>query len=45
MVQFQLPKNSRIKKGKFHNSPNDGNFKRLNIYRFDPEKNDNPRLV
>ena len=44
MVQFRLPKNSRIKKGKVHNSPNDGNFKRLNIYRFDPEKNDNPRL-
>ena len=44
MVQFQLPKNSRIKKGKVHNSPNDGNFKRLNIYRFNPEKNDNPRL-
>ena len=44
MVQFQLPKNSRIKKGKVHNSPNDGNFKRLNIYRFDPEKSDNPRL-
>ena len=44
MVQFQLPKNSKIKKGKVHNSPKDGNFKRLNIYRFDPEKNDNPRL-
>jgi len=44
MVQFRLPKNSRIKKGKVHNSPNDGNFKRLNIYRFNPEKNDNPRL-
>ena len=29
MVQFRLPKNSRIKKGKVHNSPNDGNFKRL----------------
>ena len=39
MVQFQLPKNSKIKKGKVHNSPKDGNFKKLNIYRFDPDKN------
>ena len=44
MVQFKLPKNSKIKKGKVHNSPKSSNFKRLNVYRFDPEKNENPRL-
>ena len=44
MVQFQLPKNSRIKKGKVHNFPKNNNYKKLNIYRFDPEKINNPRL-
>ena len=44
MVQFRLPKNSKIKKGKVHNFPKSSNFKRLNVYRFDPEKNENPRL-
>ena len=44
MVQLQLPKNSKIKKGKIHNVPKGNNFKKINIYRFDPEKNENPKL-
>ena len=41
MVQFHLPKNSKVEKGKTHNK-SDG--KKFNIYRFDPEKNENPKI-
>ena len=41
MVQFNLPKNSKVEKGKTHNKPVGRKF---NIYRFDPEKNDNPKI-
>ena len=40
MVQFHLPKNSKVEKGKTHNKPVG---KKFNIYRFDPEKNQNPK--
>ena len=45
MVEFFLPKNSKVKKGKFH-KPNIISEKpiKLSIYRWDPEKNENPRL-
>ena len=33
MVQFNLPKNSKVEKGKTHNKPVGRKF---NIYRFDP---------
>jgi len=41
MVQFRLPKNSKVKKGKTHNKPVGRKF---NIYRFDPEKSENPKI-
>ena len=44
MVQFNLPRNSKIKKGKIHNIPKGNNFKKVNVYRFDPERNENPKL-
>ena len=45
MVDFMLPKNSRIKKGKkYFCKSNSKAIKKLKIYRWDPEKNENPRL-
>ena len=41
MVQLNLPKNSKIKKGKIHNKPIGRQF---NIYRYNPEKNQNPTI-
>ena len=41
MVQFHLPKNSKVEKVKTHNKPIG---KKFNIYRFDPEKNQNPKI-
>ena len=45
MVQFNLPKNSTVKKGKHFTCKTESkNIKKINIYRWDPEKNENPRL-
>jgi len=45
MVQFNLPKNSTVKKGKhFACKTESKNIKKINVYRWDPEKNENPRL-
>ena len=45
MVQFNLPKNSTVKKGKYFSCKNGSkNIKKINVYRWDPEKNENPRL-
>lgn len=45
MVEFRLPKNSRITKGKTHKAPKGAkNVKRFSIYRWDPEGNENPRM-
>ena len=41
MVQFHLPKNSKISKGKTHNKKEGREF---NIYRFNPENNENPKI-
>lgn len=45
MAQFQLPKNSVIKKGKTHPpaSAYQTNPKTFKIYRYDPDTSDNPR--
>jgi succinate dehydrogenase / fumarate reductase iron-sulfur subunit len=45
MVEFALPKNSRIKPGKTWPKP-DGvkNIKAFRVYRWDPDSGDNPRL-
>ena len=48
MVQFTLPKNSKVKKGKAWNPPpagaEVGRSREYRIYRFDPETGDNPRV-
>jgi len=48
MVQFTLPKNSKIKKGKAWNPPakdaDAGRWREYRIYRYDPETGDNPRV-
>ena len=44
MVQFSLPENSKILKGKyFKDETGSLNLKIVHIYRWDPEKNENPR--
>ena len=45
MVEFRLPEKSRVKPGKTHPKPIAAKkTKKLNIYRYDPEKGDNPRI-
>ncbi|MEO0421659.1 MAG: succinate dehydrogenase iron-sulfur subunit [Pseudomonadota bacterium] len=45
MAQFRLPKNSRIGKGKTHAAANGAtNKKRFEIYRYDPDSGENPRV-
>ena len=44
MVQFNLPKNSKILKGQyFKDKTGSPNIKIVHIYRWNPEKNENPR--
>ena len=44
MVQFALPKNSKITKGRHHAAPSgSGRTKAFKIYRYDPETDANPR--
>jgi succinate dehydrogenase / fumarate reductase, iron-sulfur subunit len=45
MVQFTLPRNSRIKTGKTWNGPQGkGNWKEFMVYRWNPEDGKNPRV-
>lgn len=45
MVEFLLPKNSRVKPGKVYKAKNGAkNIRRFKIYRYDPEEKQNPRL-
>ncbi|PQM61238.1 MAG: succinate dehydrogenase iron-sulfur subunit [Rhodobacteraceae bacterium] len=45
MVEFTLPKNSKITTGKTWPKPEGSdNFKLFKIYRFDPDKTSNPRI-
>ena len=45
MVQFNLPKNSKIKKGNYFKSVSGSkNIKKVNVYRWDPDKDANPRV-
>src|SRR4029079_9079748 len=48
MVQFTLPKNSKVKKGKAWNPPpagaDKGRWREYRVYRFDPETGENPRI-
>ncbi len=45
MVEFNLPKNSKVKKGKTHKAP-DGtkNIRRFKVYRYDEDTGGNPRV-
>ena len=45
MVEFRLPKNSRVEEGKVHKSSSTSKrLKDFKVYRWDPETPDNPRL-
>ncbi|MEM9468906.1 MAG: succinate dehydrogenase iron-sulfur subunit [Pseudomonadota bacterium] len=45
MVQFRLPKNSRMKKGKKYPAEKGVNNKKsFHVYRWDPDEDENPRL-
>jgi succinate dehydrogenase / fumarate reductase iron-sulfur subunit len=45
MVQFTLPKNSKVESGRTWNAPEgDGTWKEFRVYRWDPDTDANPRL-
>jgi len=45
MVEFALPKNSKVVRGKTHKAPAGAKrIKRFKVYRFDPDTGENPRL-
>jgi len=45
MVQFTLPANSKVKKGRHHAAPNGArNTRTFKIYRWDPDSGENPRV-
>jgi len=44
MVEFRLPKNSRIKTGKTWPKPDSKNVREFSVYRYDPDSGDNPRM-
>ena len=45
MVEFTLPRNSRVKKGKLHKAPEGAtNVRNFQVYRWSPEDDENPRL-
>ncbi|HZD53617.1 MAG TPA: succinate dehydrogenase iron-sulfur subunit [Woeseiaceae bacterium] len=45
MVQFRLPPNSRVRKGKHYPAPEGAtNVRRFAVYRYDPEMGSNPRM-
>ncbi|WP_372838384.1 2Fe-2S iron-sulfur cluster-binding protein, partial [Phaeovulum sp.] len=44
MVQFALPKNSKIRVGKTWPKPEGKNVRKFCIYRWDPDTGENPRV-
>ncbi|OQK17675.1 succinate dehydrogenase [Methyloprofundus sedimenti] len=45
MVEFTLPKNSVVQKGKFFSAPEGATrIKRVEVYRWDPDTDENPRI-
>jgi len=45
MVEFNLPKNSKIKKGKTHKAPDGAkNIRRFKVYRYDETTGENPHI-
>ena len=45
MVQINLPENSKVKKGKyFKDATGSKNIRKVNVYRWDPSTDENPRI-
>jgi len=45
MVEFTLPKNSKVQKGKFYPAADGATrIKRVEVYRWDPDTDENPRI-
>src|SRR5476649_199937 len=44
MADFLLPKNSKVQKGSERNTPSSKKDKKFNIYRYNPESEENPKL-
>ena len=45
MVEFALPKNSKVREGRTHPAPAGAkNPRKFRVYRWDPEAGENPRL-
>ena len=45
MVEFKLPANSKVKKGKTFPAPSGATrIRKFKVYRFDPDSGENPRL-
>ena len=45
MVELTLPRNSKVQTGKIWNSPaGRGEWREVKVYRYDPDKGDNPRV-
>ena len=45
MVQFSLPQNSKILKGKYYKDKSGStNIKKVNVYRWSPSSKENPRI-
>jgi len=45
MVEFALPKNSKVVKGRLHKAPDGAtNVRRIHVYRWNPDDSENPRL-
>lgn len=45
MVEFRLPVRDRVKKGKTHEpKTQNSSFKKINIYRYNPDQGDNPQI-
>ena len=45
MVKFNLPQNSKILQGKYYKDKSgSNNLKKVNVYRWDPSKKENPRI-
>ena len=45
MVQFKLPENSKVLKGQYYKDTTGAkSIKKINIYRWNPDKNENPKI-
>jgi succinate dehydrogenase / fumarate reductase iron-sulfur subunit len=44
MVEFTLPKNSKVVKGKAHNKATGDKPRKVNIYRYSPDSQENPKV-